>query len=369
MHHECLCREYTDLGDGIKRIKYPNGRVYEGEVDVAGKRHGKGKLTLKDGEIQEGNWEEGLPHGEGFKVTLADGGTREGTKVDGKWEGHAVYTYVDGEIDDEEWKNGELKSESRVRIRRHSLNGHSTRRQKSDASRRTHSHTPRVLTHRKQREGSSTNSPQRRKTARSQEMQSPSTKRRSNTLSRADEVRTTPHSHAHAKSERMHLHARTTHTHTQIEDTSTETGGGSTNTINEAGATEAGATDKADHAGVADSHSAAGGAPVSPAAEAPAEVRGTPFPTPLADARTHARVSPYSGAPHAMLHVILPQSGRNSPDSEQEMVKELERTMEASRTRMHACTRKANACICTDTHKHTLRLKTPALRPVPVWRS
>ena len=288
LHHECLCREYTDLGDGIKRIKYPNGRVYEGEVDVAGKRHGKGKLTLKDGEIQEGNWEEGLPHGEGFKVTyadgetiegtqvdgkwegharneypdgyvyegevdgdgtrhgkgkltfkdghiqegqwkngkpdgegfkvtLADGGTREGTMVDGKWEGHAVYTYVDGEIDDEEWKNGELKSESRVRIRRHSLNGHSTRRQKSDASRRTHSHTPRVLTHRKQREGSSTNSPQRRKTARSQEMQSPSTKRRSNTLSRADEVRTTPHSHAHAKSERMHLHARTTHTHTHTD--------------------------------------------------------------------------------------------------------------------------------------------------------
>ena len=184
-------------------------------MDVAGKRHGKGRFTCKDGQIQEGQWKNGKPDGEGFKVTLADGGTREGTMVDGKWEGHAVYTYVDGEIDDEEWKNGELKSESRVRIRRHSLNGHSTRRQKSDASRRTHSHTPRVLTHRKQREGSSTNSPQRRKTARSQEMQSPSTKRRSNTLSRADEVLTTPHSHAHAK-QRAHALARAhnTHTHT-----------------------------------------------------------------------------------------------------------------------------------------------------------
>ena len=115
--------------------------------------------------------------------------------------------------------------------------------------------------------------------------------------------------------------AQHTHTHTQIEDTSTETGGGNTNTINEAGATEAGATDKADHAGVADSHSAAGGAPVSPAAEAPAEVRGTPFPTPLADARTHARVSPYSGRSscHASRHTSAERaefSGLGTGDGE-----------------------------------------------------
>ena len=37
-----------DKWDGHARIKYSNGNVYEGEVDVDGKRHGKGNELCSD---------------------------------------------------------------------------------------------------------------------------------------------------------------------------------------------------------------------------------------------------------------------------------------------------------------------------------
>jgi len=78
--------EYDD-GKAVKGvIKYANGEKYTGEVQNIGpaqglpRRNGKGKMEYENGEIWEGNWQNGIREGEG-ELQKSDG-----TKVRGIWE-------------------------------------------------------------------------------------------------------------------------------------------------------------------------------------------------------------------------------------------------------------------------------------------
>ena len=59
-------------GRGRGRETLKDGLVYEGE-SADGKRHGRGRMTLKDGRVYEGECADGRPHGWGGKMTPKDG--------------------------------------------------------------------------------------------------------------------------------------------------------------------------------------------------------------------------------------------------------------------------------------------------------
>jgi hypothetical protein len=72
-------------------------RLYEGEKDAEGKRHGQGTLTGRDGAKYEGAWVHGEQHGKGT-LTTSNGTTYTGEFVDGKFHGQGELT-----IGDEKW--------------------------------------------------------------------------------------------------------------------------------------------------------------------------------------------------------------------------------------------------------------------------
>jgi len=77
--------------------------VYKGEY-YAGKRHGRGILTLKDGSIYEGNFYQGKKQGFG-KILWPSGNYYEGDFSDGVKSGHGIMHWVTrNEKYDGEWK-------------------------------------------------------------------------------------------------------------------------------------------------------------------------------------------------------------------------------------------------------------------------
>ena len=64
------------------KIIFSNGE-YIGEFKN-GKRDGKGKITLYDGEVYEGNWKDDMKHGAGV-LTTADGKKYEGEWLEDKY--------------------------------------------------------------------------------------------------------------------------------------------------------------------------------------------------------------------------------------------------------------------------------------------
>jgi hypothetical protein len=71
-------------------ITYEDGD-YEGDVDEAGKKHGKGKMTYNYGAIYDGTWENDEPNGIG-KYSYPDRETTyEGEFKNGEFSGHGVY--------------------------------------------------------------------------------------------------------------------------------------------------------------------------------------------------------------------------------------------------------------------------------------
>ena len=106
----------------------PAAPGYEGERDAAGRRHGSGVATHKNGDVYSGGYKVGLRHGSG-KYVFAMGGQYEGgyhsNKKDGdgtmsypdgsvykggwtadKRNGAGVYTYANGDSYDGGWKEG-----------------------------------------------------------------------------------------------------------------------------------------------------------------------------------------------------------------------------------------------------------------------
>jgi len=85
--------DYTGFtGKGKETLS--NGDVYEGDF-VNGNRHGKGKITSADGSVYEGDFFDGIFHGKG-KFTSADGFCYEGDFFDEYFQGKGKMTWSDG---------------------------------------------------------------------------------------------------------------------------------------------------------------------------------------------------------------------------------------------------------------------------------
>jgi len=82
-------RSTKRLRGGV-RITFEHGD-YEGDVDEAGKKHGKGKMTYNNGVIYDGTWENDEQNGIG-KYSYPGGEiTYEGEFKNGEFSGHGVY--------------------------------------------------------------------------------------------------------------------------------------------------------------------------------------------------------------------------------------------------------------------------------------
>ena len=97
-------REFEERGrrERLQRRKRrETDSIYVGEVKD-GKRHGRGTLTLPDGEKYEGEFKDGEYNGNGI-LTLPDGEKYEGEFKDGKqW----TVTFTDLDGSKTEWKDG-----------------------------------------------------------------------------------------------------------------------------------------------------------------------------------------------------------------------------------------------------------------------
>ena len=105
---------------------------YEGEYNKDGKRHGKGKITFRNGTYYEGEWKNDLSHGQGtltysdgsiykgeFKFAKKDGkGTQifpkskthpDGAKYVGEFKNDLYNGYGKFYMGEEEWENGMWK--------------------------------------------------------------------------------------------------------------------------------------------------------------------------------------------------------------------------------------------------------------------
>lgn len=74
-----------------------NGFKYEGQY-AKDKKHGKGKYTYPNGDIYQGLWNEGVRHGKGVYKYKEDGGVYEGQWENGIKQGNGVYTFGSGDV-------------------------------------------------------------------------------------------------------------------------------------------------------------------------------------------------------------------------------------------------------------------------------
>ena len=85
--------------------EYPDGEVYEGEFKD-GQPHGCGKYMLACGGVYEGELKDNQPHGRG-KHMFADGGVYEGEWKDSKCHGRGRCMFAGGDVYEGEWKDGQ----------------------------------------------------------------------------------------------------------------------------------------------------------------------------------------------------------------------------------------------------------------------
>lgn len=68
-----------------------NGNIYEGEF-LEGLKHGEGTLTFRQGSVYKGEWKQGVMNGK-CRYSFHDGAEYQGSVVDGLFEGFGVYTF------------------------------------------------------------------------------------------------------------------------------------------------------------------------------------------------------------------------------------------------------------------------------------
>ncbi|MFN8787795.1 MAG: hypothetical protein ACK5XF_00370, partial [Neisseriaceae bacterium] len=92
-----ICEGNWENGEQIGEMKYiyADGGKYKGGF-VAGKLHGKGEYTFPNGDKYEGYFAEDKFHGEG-KLTSANGDKYEGEFVENKFHGKGKLTYANGD--------------------------------------------------------------------------------------------------------------------------------------------------------------------------------------------------------------------------------------------------------------------------------
>ncbi len=85
-------------------VQLPDGSVYEGEYKN-GMFHGDGKLIWSNGDVYTGEFKDGLKHGKG-KDQLAAGSVYEGEYVKGYWAGQGELKYKNGDSYKGDFKQG-----------------------------------------------------------------------------------------------------------------------------------------------------------------------------------------------------------------------------------------------------------------------
>lgn len=95
---------------GIGTYKFANGNVYEGNWED-GTRAGQGKMTYKNGAVYEGEWQGDKCHGKGKWTD--ENGVYEGEFSGNQKKGQGVYTYKDGTKFDGQW-DGDKKKDGKL---------------------------------------------------------------------------------------------------------------------------------------------------------------------------------------------------------------------------------------------------------------
>ncbi|KAL9188888.1 hypothetical protein ACHAXT_011378 [Thalassiosira profunda] len=88
----------------VAKITDADGNIYQGEW-AEGKPHGRGTKTWVDGDVYEGEWKDGCHHGRGFFI-FADGDVYDGEWKDNIYDGTGTFTWADGDVYSGEWRGG-----------------------------------------------------------------------------------------------------------------------------------------------------------------------------------------------------------------------------------------------------------------------
>lgn len=88
------------------RIRYPDGRIYVGEIDKARfGPHGFGKVTFPNESVYEGEWKDSEMHGHGV-FRWKDGSAYEGEYKHGKKHGKGTFYFTNGNRYEGYWDKG-----------------------------------------------------------------------------------------------------------------------------------------------------------------------------------------------------------------------------------------------------------------------
>lgn len=91
----------------LQKITYSDGTTYVGDtiiVDGVRIKHGRGKITCRDGETYDGGWRDDKRNGRGI-ATFPKGETYDGEWNNNAIHGYGRHTWTDGRIYDGEWRN------------------------------------------------------------------------------------------------------------------------------------------------------------------------------------------------------------------------------------------------------------------------
>ena len=107
-------------GQGMAKIRYVNGDIYEGGV-ANSKRHGRGKLYYQNGDYYEGDWAANKKEGKGKFYIKAEDLTIEGTFLnDEMHQGRMIdkvgniYSTVSDEVKPGKFSKGKLQGKVKV---------------------------------------------------------------------------------------------------------------------------------------------------------------------------------------------------------------------------------------------------------------
>jgi len=102
------------LREGFGIYNYPNKFFqYEGEWK-RGKKHGHGKLLMKDGSYYEGKFENGEISGSGIRKWTATGNVYEGEFLKGELNGNGMMKYGNGTVYEGEWNENMKQGEGEL---------------------------------------------------------------------------------------------------------------------------------------------------------------------------------------------------------------------------------------------------------------
>ena len=93
----------SDDNDSVEYVQGPPG--YSGQLNEENQPHGFGKQRCRNGDVYEGNWQNGKPHGKGY-YQYSSGAYYRGEFNQGIRHGKGEYAFANGQLYDGEWANG-----------------------------------------------------------------------------------------------------------------------------------------------------------------------------------------------------------------------------------------------------------------------